>query len=104
MKVIKPGLPLVFIARVHFLNNSLHNLVKILMYQIYLRKTYWDSIENLKKRLPSKHKFFNSFANRSISDKNHVINVWKACKMNTMKDYCVCNYCDYCDCQCFWTN
>ena len=38
MKFIKPGLPLVFIASVHFLNNSLHNLVKILMYQIYLRK------------------------------------------------------------------
>ena len=46
-------------------------------------------LKYLRKGLPSKNRFYNSWINRAISDKNyeHVLNVWKAFKMNTIKDY-----------------
>ena len=50
---------------------------------------YWDSFEKFKEVLPSKDKLHNTLTKREISDKNykHVLNFWKAFKMNTMKDY-----------------
>ena len=50
---------------------------------------YQDSFEKFKEGLPSKDKFCSTLANRDVSNKNykHVLNVWKAFKMNTMKDH-----------------
>ena len=103
MKGIKPGLPLVFIDSVHFVNNFLDNLVKDLgENRIYylsqkfsanvldLFKTiglfpydYWDIFQKFKEGLPSKDKFRDILANCGISDKNyeHVLNVWKRIKL-----------------------
>ena len=46
-------------------------------------------MKNFKEGLPSKDRFYNTLTNQEISDKNHehVLNVWEAFKMNTMKDY-----------------
>ena len=51
--------------------------------------SYWDSFENFKEDLPSKDEFYNTLTNRAVSDKNfeHVLNVWKSFKINTMKNY-----------------
>ena len=72
-KGIKPELPLVFVDSVHFLNNSLNNLVENLgeddFYHLsqefnadvlnLLKKSYdyWDSLENPKKTYPAKINF-----------------------------------------------
>ena len=44
------------------------------------------SLEKFKEGLPSKDKFYNTLTNREISGKNyeHVLNVWKAIKINTL--------------------
>ena len=49
---------------------------------------YWDTFEKLEDVLPSEDKFYNTLTNLAIRDKSyeHVLNVWKAFKMNTMKD------------------
>ena len=67
----------------------------MLMYQIYLRKKNFSpkaigvSFEKFNKILPSKDKLHTSQIDRSVSKKKryeHVFNVWKAFKINTMKD------------------
>ena len=49
---------------------------------------YWDTFEKLEGVLPSEDKFYNTLTNLAIRDKSyeHVLNVWKAFRMNTMKD------------------
>ena len=49
-------------------------------------ETTTGSLEKFKEGLPSKDKFYNTFTNREISGKNyeHVLNVWKAIKINTL--------------------
>ena len=49
---------------------------------------YWDSFENVT-GLSSKNRFHNSLTNHATSAKNykHVLNIWKAFKMKTTKDY-----------------
>ena len=66
----------------------------MLMYQISLEKGffpyfYWGNFEKLKEGLPKEDKFYNTLTSCTISDKNyqHILNVWKAFKMNNMKDY-----------------
>ena len=107
-KGIKLRLLLVFIDKVHSLNNSRDSLVKnqlkmifiilikssMPMYQIYLRKIifpfdYCDSFAKFKEDLPTKNKFYDTLTNKEISDKNyeHVLNVRKFFNMNTMKKY-----------------
>ena len=46
-------------------------------------------LKSLRKKLPSKEKFYSSLTDRKISDKEyeHVLNVWKKFEMKTMKDY-----------------
>ena len=48
---------------------------------------YWDSFSKSKEGLPGKNKFYNTLTNHAITDKNyeHVVNAWKAFKMNNMK-------------------
>ena len=106
---IELGLSLVFIDSIHFLNNLLDNLVKnlgendfnhlsqefnanvldLLKKKGFFVYFYGDSFEKFKEGFPTKDKFYNTLTNRAISDKNyeHVVNVWKAFKMNNMKDY-----------------
>ena len=57
-----------------------------------LSYNFWDSFEKFREGLPSKDKFYNTLINRAISDKNyeHALKLWKAFKMNNMKDYHVC--------------
>ena len=108
-KYIKPGLALVFIDRISFLNNSRDNLVKNLgeidfyhlsqevnaiILDLIKKKSifpyhYCDNFEKFKEGLPSKCKFYNALTNCEINDKNYedVLNVRKAFKMNTMNDY-----------------
>ena len=47
------------------------------------------AFEKSKEGLPAKDYFFNTLTNRTISDKNyeHVLNIWKAFKMNNIKHY-----------------
>ena len=49
---------------------------------------YRDTFEKLEDVLPSEDKSYNTLTNLAIRDKSyeHVLNVWKAFKMNTMKD------------------
>ena len=46
-------------------------------------------LKSLKKSYLAKGKFYNSFTNRKISDKEyeHVLNAWKKIEIKTMKDY-----------------
>ena len=46
-------------------------------------------LKSLKKSYLAKEKFYNSFTNRKISDKEyeHVLNAWKKIEIKTMKDY-----------------
>ena len=107
--VCNPAFPLFFIDSVHFLNNSLDNLVRHLRekdyYQLsqkfeaivldcakmYIKKgfllyDYWNSFEKLKEVLPSKDKFYNSLINREI------LNIRKAFAMKIMKIILICIY------------
>ena len=45
--------------------------------------------EKFKEELPSKVKFYSSWTDRNVSDKEYyqVLNVWKRFKMKTMKYY-----------------
>ena len=72
------------IDSIHFLNNSLDNLVRTLEFYPH---DYWDTFQKLKEGLPSKDKLYNVLTNCAFSDKNyeHVLNVWKAFEINTMK-------------------
>ena len=47
------------------------------------------ALKSSKKGLPNKDKFYNTLTNCAIRDKihEHVLNVWQAFKMNTVKDY-----------------
>ena len=110
----KPGLSLVFVDKVQSLNNSLDNLVKNLAKNDFyhlsqelnsnvlnlLKKIrlnwlkifpydYSSSFKKWKESLPSKDKFNNTLSSCGISHRNyeHVLNVWKDLKTNTMKDY-----------------
>ena len=63
------------------------------MHLVYLTKQdfsdFSESFEKFKESLPSKDKLYNTLTNCAISYKNHeqVFNIWKAFKMNTMKDF-----------------
>ena len=50
---------------------------------------YMTDSEKFKEKLPSKEKFYSSFTNTKINDKEyeHVLNVWNKFGMKTMKDY-----------------
>ena len=108
-KGIEPGLLLVFIDSILFKNNSLNDLDKnlgenefyhlsqdfnantldLVMEKGYFPYTGCNSCEKFMEGLPSKEKFYKSLINHAISDKNyeHVLNVQRAFKMYTMKDY-----------------
>ena len=94
-KRIKPGLPLVFIDSVHFLNNSLDNLVKnfgendlyhpsqyfnanvlgLVKKKRFFPYGNWDSFKKFKEGFPSKDTFYNTLINSEISDKNYEHNL-----------------------------
>ena len=83
-KSTKPVLTLVFINNIHFLDNTLGNLVKNLVEKSQefngnvlnlLKKNrffpYLDSLEKLKEGLPTKYAFYNTMTNCIIIDKNY---------------------------------
>ena len=98
-----------FIDIIHFLNNSLNNLVEnsgendfyhlnhlilstvldLLKKKRFFPYDYWGSFEKFKEGLPSKDKFYNTSTNCAINDKNyeHVLNICKAFTINNIKDY-----------------
>ena len=65
------------------------NVLNLLEKKGFFPCDYWDRFEKFRECLPSKDKFHNTLTNRKITDKNyeHILNVWKAFKMNSMKDY-----------------
>ena len=101
---------LVFIDSMQFKNSSLYALVKNFsdndfkylsqefsgdLFKLVKQKEvdpyeYMDSFEKLyEDKLPDKCKFFSSFKNECITEKDylHAIDVWNVFKMNTMGDY-----------------
>ena len=46
-------------------------------------------LKRLTKQLPSKEKFYNSLASKTISDKEyeHVLKIWNRSEMKTIRDY-----------------
>ena len=65
------------------------NVLDLLKKKIFFPYDYWNSFEKFKEGLPYRDKLHNTLTNNEISDKNykHVLNVWKASKMNTWKDF-----------------
>ena len=76
-----------FIDSFHFLNSSLHSLVKKLNKDDLRKKAF--ILMSIWVILPSKEKFYISLSHRNITDKEyeHVLNVSKKFEMKTMK-YC----------------
>ena len=96
---------------VHFLTNLLEKLVKHLaengFYHLsqdfnvnslnlpnkkrYFPHDYWESFEKFKEGLPGKDKFYNLYIKLIMQSVikiiKHILGIWKAFKMNTMKDY-----------------
>ena len=73
-----------------YLSQEFHNSVLDLVKQKgFYPCEYMSHFEKFKEELPSKEKFYRSLTDRKISDKEYeyVLNVWKKCEMETMKDY-----------------
>ena len=101
---------LVFIGSMHFMNSSLHALVKNLpeidftylpqefsgdLLKLVKQKgvypyEYMDSFKNFfEDKLFDRSKFFSSLKDEGISEKDylHAINIWNVFKINTKGDY-----------------
>ena len=73
-----------------YLSQEFHNSVLDLVKQKgFYPCEYMSHFEKFKEELPGKEKFYRSLTDRKISDKEYeyVLNVWKKCEMETMKDY-----------------
>ena len=67
-------------------DSNILNLVKQKGFYPY---AYLSGFEKFEEKLPSKEKFYKSLTGKEISDKDseHVLKVWNAFEIKTMKDY-----------------